>query len=185
MIPRKNEYPARHRAGVVKNRGARCASPKGLSCFISPSLFKPLNLAFIYIIYTYTSHPQPSTIYHNFTRFTLLIRSTIHSAKTLQNISETASGKYRIIVIFYRIPFLHIHYHLLPFCVFGTIQNVQKSLYFHRISVNFLQFIDYFIEFCIIPEIFIISLDISSISEYNYKNKCYYLPFRIVERHLL
>ena len=50
MIPRKNEYPARHRAGVVKNRKAECASPKGLSCFISPSLFKPFSLAFIYII---------------------------------------------------------------------------------------------------------------------------------------
>ena len=170
---------------MVKNREAGCASPKGLSCSISPSLFKPFGLTFIHIIYTYASHPQPSTIYHNFTRSTLSIRSTIHSAKTLQNMSETASGKYRIIVIFYRIPFCIFTTTFYHFCVFGTIQNVQKALYFHRISVNFLQFIDYFIKFCIIPEIFIISLDISSISEYNYKNKCYYLPFRIVERHLL
>ena len=37
MIPRENGYSAQHGAGVVKNQGARCASPKGLSCFISPS----------------------------------------------------------------------------------------------------------------------------------------------------
>ena len=37
MIPRENGHSARHGAGVVKNRGTGCASPKGLSCFISPS----------------------------------------------------------------------------------------------------------------------------------------------------
>lgn len=141
MIPRKNEYPARHRAGVVKNRKAECASPKGLSCFISPSLFKPFSLAFIYIIYTYASHHQPSTIYHNFTRFTLSIRSTIHSAKTLQNISETESGKYRIIVIFYRIPFCiftTIFYHFVFSVPFKTFKKHCIFIVFPLISCNLL-----------------------------------------------
>ena len=153
MIPRKNGHSARHGEGVVKNRGAGCASPKGLSCSISPSLFKPFGLAFIYIIYTYTSHPQPSTIYHNFTRFTLPIRSTIHSAKTLQNISETASGKYRIIVIFYRIPFCiftTIFYHFVfsvPFktfkkhCIFIVFPLISYSLLI--ILLNFVLFRKY------------------------------------------
>lgn len=141
MIPRKNEYPARHGAGVVKNRKAECASPKGLSCSISPSLFKSFGLTFIYIIYTYTSHLQPSTIYHNFTRFTPLIRSTIHSAKTLQNISEMASGKYRIIVIFYRIPFCiftTIFYHFVFSAPFKTFKKRCIFIVFPLISYNLL-----------------------------------------------
>ena len=74
MIPRKNGYPARHGAGVVKNRKAGCASPKGLSCSISPSLSKTLGLTFAHIICTYTLHSQFQPPSHNFTRFTLPIR---------------------------------------------------------------------------------------------------------------
>ena len=160
MIPRENGHSARHGAGVVKNQGARCASPLGLSCFISPSLNYLFGSTFsvrhLYIIFAL----QFLSTYHNFAHFIQLIRLIACFHKSLQNyirsfIRKSSHHRYILLCII-----LYVFCHLLPFIIFYRCKNRIKFLYFHRIFAVFKSFIEYFIKFRFIPEIFIILLDI-------------------------
>jgi hypothetical protein len=153
MITRENGHSARHRAGVVKNRGMGCASPKGLSCFISPSpnyLFgSTFNVRHLYIIFAL----QFLSTHHNFAHFIQLIRLTARFPKSPQTISEAPSGNHRVIVIFYYVLFCifsAICCHLLYFIAVKNALNryifIVFSLFFRHllnILLNFASFRKY------------------------------------------
>ena len=96
---------------MVKNREAGCASPKGLSCFISPSPSHLFGTAFI-VHHLYISFVlQFLSTYRNFAHLILWILLIAHFPKSLKKASEASSGNNRIIVIFYYV----------LFCIFSAI----------------------------------------------------------------